>query len=383
MIYLDHAATTRVYPQVMEEMEPYFYEKYANPSGAYDISVKNKEAVQRVREKLACVLGGKPEEIFFTSGGSESDNWAVKGVALANIDKGKHIITTKIEHHAVINSCKYLENFGYEITYLDVDSQGRVRLEDVENSIRDDTILISIMAANNEIGTLQPIEAIGWLAKKYGILFHTDAVQMFCQLPIDVRKGEIDLLSASAHKFGGPKGIGFLYVKEGTKLEPYIHGGSQEYKMRAGTENVPYIVGMGKAVEICTKKMYATIAREQYLRDYLIRRVLEEIPGVKLNGPSRNRLPGNVNFCFEHLSGASLLILLNENEIYASAGSACNAGSSEPSHVLKAIGVSKDYIEGAIRFTLGEENTRQEIDKVVSLLKKYVRELRDNDNATG
>ena len=221
------------------------------------------------------------------------------------------------------------------------------------------------------------------LAKKYGILFHTDAVQMFCQLPIDVRKGEIDLLSASAHKFGGPKGIGFLYVKEGTKLEPYIHGGSQEYKMRAGTENVPYIVGMGKAVEICTKKMYATIAREQYLRDYLIRRVLEEIPGVKLNGPSRNRLPGNVNFCFEHLSGASLLILLNENEIYASAGSACNAGSSEPSHVLKAIGVSKDYIEGAIRFTLGEENTRQEIDKVVSLLKKYVRELRDNDNATG
>ena len=273
MVYLDHAATTRVNPMVIEEMEPYFYEKYANPSGTYDISVENKEVVQKVREKIARALGAKPGEIFFTSGGSESDNWAIKGVALANMDKGRHIITTKIEHHAITNTCKYLEKYGYEITYLDVDSQGRVRLEDVEDAIKDDTILISVMAANNEIGTIQPSEAIGWLAKRHGILFHTDAVQMFCQLPVDVRKGEIDLLSASAHKFGGPKGIGFLYVREGTRIDPYIHGGGQENKMRAGTENVPYIVGMGKAVEICTQKIYATFAREQYLRDYMIHRV--------------------------------------------------------------------------------------------------------------
>lgn len=379
MIYLDHAATTRVYPQVIKEMEPYFYEKFANPSGAYDISSENKEVIQKTREKIAQALNAKPNEIFFTSGGSESDNWAVKGIAIANREKGRHIITTKIEHHAVLYSCKYLERYGYEITYLDVDSQGRVRIEDVEAAIREDTILISVMAANNEIGTLQPIEAIGWLAKKHGILFHTDAVQMFCQLPLDVGKGEIDLLSASAHKFGGPKGIGFLYIKEGTKIEPYIHGGGQENKMRAGTENVPYIVGMGKAVEISRKKLYATLNREQYLRDYMIHRVMEEIPGVKLNGPFRNRLPGNVNFCFENLSGASLLILLNEREIYASAGSACNADSSEPSHVLQALGVPENYIEGAIRFTFGEENTRQEVDEVVNLLKKSVKELRDSE----
>lgn len=375
-VYLDNAATTKVRPEVVEAMLPYFTEIYGNASAVYDFGQKCKQAIEDARETIGSSIGTKASNIYFTAGGSESDNWALKGVAEAYKDKGKHIITTKIEHHAILHTCAYLEQQGYEVTYLDVDADGLVSPEDVKKAIRPDTILISVMFANNEIGTIEPIEEIGVIAHEHGILFHTDAVQAYAQVPIDVEKMHIDLLSASGHKLNGPKGIGFLYIRQGLKLKSFIHGGAQERKRRAGTENVPGIVGLGKAVEIAMATMDERIKKESELRDYLIARIEDEIPFAKLNGHRVKRLPNNINFCFRFIEGESMLIMLDMAGICGSSGSACTSGSLDPSHVLLAIGLPHEIAHGSLRLTLSDEITKEQLDYVVDHLKEIVAKLR-------
>lgn len=375
-VYLDNAATTKVRPEVVEAMLPYFTEIYGNASAVYDFGQKCKQAIEDARETIGSSIGTKASNIYFTAGGSESDNWALKGVAEAYKDKGKHIITTKIEHHAILHTCAYLEQQGYEVTYLDVDADGLVSPEDVKKAIRPDTILISVMFANNEIGTIEPIEEIGAIAHEHGILFHTDAVQAYAQVPIDVEKMHIDLLSASGHKLNGPKGIGFLYIRQGLKLKSFIHGGAQERKRRAGTENVPGIVGLGKAVEIAMATMDERIKKESELRDYLIARIEDEIPFAKLNGHRVKRLPNNINFCFRFIEGESMLIMLDMAGICGSSGSACTSGSLDPSHVLLAIGLPHEIAHGSLRLTLSDEITKDQLDYVVDHLKEIVAKLR-------
>lgn len=376
LIYLDNAATTAVKPEVFEAMRPYFLENYSNPSSVYTFAGKAKQAIEEAREKIAAALNAGPEEIYFTAGGSESDNWAIKGAAGALKEKGRHIITSKIEHHAVLHTCQWLEKQGYEITYLDVDEDGMVSPEELEKAIRPDTILITIMFANNEIGTIEPVEKIGEIAKKHGILFHTDGVQAFGHVPIDVQAMQIDMLSASAHKFHGPKGIGFLYIRNGSKVESFLHGGAQERSRRAGTHNVPGIVGMGVAVELALEGMEKRQESETRIRDYLIERMEKEIPYVKVNGHRKKRLPNNVNVCFRFIEGESLLIMLDQKGICASSGSACTSGSLDPSHVLLAIGLKHEIAHGSLRLTLSEETTKEQADYVVDNLKVIVERLR-------
>lgn len=378
LIYLDNAATTKTAPEVVEAMLPYFTEYYGNPSSIYDFAANSKEAVTKARGRIAQVLNAKTEEIYFTAGGSESDNWALKAAFEAYKGKGNHIITTKIEHHAILHTCEYLEKVrGARITYLDVDENGLVCLEDLEKAITPETILISVMFANNEIGTIQPIKEIGMIAREHGILFHTDAVQAFGQLPIDVDACNIDMLSSSAHKINGPKGIGFLYIRKGVKIRSFVHGGAQERKRRAGTENVPGIIGYGAAAERAEKSMEARTARERELRDYLIGRITTEIPYVKLNGDPVKRLPNNVNVSFRFVEGESLLLMLDGCGICGSSGSACTSGSLDPSHVLLAIGLPHEIAHGSLRLTLSEETTREELDYTVEKLKEIVQNLRN------
>ena len=377
LIYMDNAATTSVKPEVVESMLPYFTEEYANPSSIYNFAQKTKNAVEDARAVIADMLSAdKPNEIYFTAGGSESDNWALKAAAETFKDKGNHIITTKIEHHAILHTCEWLSKHGYEVTYLDVDENGTVKLDELKKAIRPDTILISIMFANNEIGTIQPIKEIGEIAKEHGIIFHTDAVQAYAHVPINVDEYHIDMLSVSGHKFNGPKGIGFLYIRTGLKLRSFIHGGSQERKRRGGTENVPGIVGMGKAVEIAMANLAERTAYEVELRDYLIDRVLSEVPYVRLNGHRTNRLPNNANFAFQFIEGESLLIMLDMQGICGSSGSACTSGSLDPSHVLLAIGLPHEIAHGSLRLTLSEETTKEDIDYTVDSLKAIVARLR-------
>ena len=377
LIYLDNAATTKKAPEVVEAMLPYFTEHYGNPSSIYGFAAANKEVITGCREQIAGILGAKSEEIYFTAGGSESDNWALIATAEAYGSKGKHIITSKIEHHAILHTCEYLEKKGYEVTYLDVDEAGLVDLEQLRASIREDTILISVMFANNEIGTIQPIGEIGQIAREHGILFHTDAVQAFGQVPINVDELHIDMLSASGHKFNGPKGIGFLYIRRGVKIRSFIHGGAQERRRRAGTENVPGIVGIGAAAERAERTRIERIGKEQEVRDYLIRRIESEIPYCRLNGDRVKRLPNNVNFSFRFVEGESLLIRLDMKGICASSGSACTSGSLDPSHVLLAIGLPHEIAHGSLRMTLSEEITKEEADYVVEVLKEIVQDLRN------
>lgn len=377
MIYLDNAATTRTAPEVVEAMLPFFTEYYGNASTVYGLGSKSKEAISKARETIADALHAKANEIYFTGGGSEADNWALKATAEAYRDKGKHIITSKIEHHAVLHTCEYLEQKGFEVTYLDVDEDGRIKLDQLKAAIREDTILISVMFANNEIGTIEPIAEIGALARERGILFHTDAVQAFGQVPIDVDALGIDMLSASGHKLNGPKGVGFLYIRKGVKSRSFIHGGAQERKRRAGTENVPGIVGMGKATELAVSTMAERTAKERELRDYLMTRVLKEVPFTRVNGSRTDRLPNNANFCFQFIEGESLLIMLDMEGICGSSGSACTSGSLDPSHVLLAIGLPHEIAHGSLRLTLGAETTKEEIDFTIEAIKKIVSQLRD------
>ncbi len=376
LIYLDNAATTKAAPEVVEAMLPYFSEYYGNPSSVYSFAGESKKAVTEAREIIAESLGAQSNEIYFTAGGSESDNWALKETAASYKKKGNHIITTKIEHHAILQTCEWLEKNGFEVTYLNVDENGVVKLEELKQAIRPTTILISVMFANNEIGTMQPIKEIGEIAKEHGILFHTDAVQAFGQVPINVDEYHIDMLSASGHKLNGPKGIGFLYIRKGLKLRSFIHGGGQERKRRAGTENVPGIVGFGKAVDRAMKSMEARTAQERKLRDYLIDRVLQEIPYTRLNGHRTDRLPNNTNFSFQFIEGESLLIMLDMEGICGSSGSACTSGSLDPSHVLLAIGLPHEIAHGSLRLTLSEETTKEDLDFVVEQLKKIIERLR-------
>ena len=378
MIYLDNAATTRTAPEVVQAMLPYFTEYYGNPSSVYDFAAKGKEAITAAREQIANVLGAKKEEIYFTAGGSEADNWALKATFEAYKAKGNHIITTKIEHHAILHTCEYLEKErGAKITYLDVDENGIVKLEDLEKAITPETILISVMYANNEIGSIQPIREIGMIAKEHGILFHTDAVQAFGQVPIKVDELGIDMLSSSAHKINGPKGIGFLYIRKGIKNRSFVHGGAQERKRRAGTENVPGIVGYGVAAERAERTMEERTAKEIELRDYMIRRITDEIPYVKVNGDLKRRLPNNVNVSFQFIEGESLLLMLDNYGICASSGSACTSGSLDPSHVLLAIGLPHEIAHGSLRMTLSEETTKEDADFTVDKLKEIVQNLRN------
>ena len=375
-IYLDNAATTRTRKEVVDAMLPYFTEHYGNPSGVYGLAEESKEAIEKSRAVIAKQLGAKPNEIYFTAGGSEADNWAIKAVCDAYKDKGKHIITSKIEHHAVLHTCEYLEKQGFQVTYLDVDEDGLVNLEQLKAAIRPDTILISIMFANNEIGTIEPVGEIGAIARERGILFHTDAVQAVGHVPISVEDLSIDLLSASAHKFNGPKGMGFLYIRTGLKIRSFIHGGAQERKRRAGTENVPGIVGMGKALELAGAFREEEEKREMALRDHLIERVLKEIPYGRLNGHRTKRLANNANFCFRFIEGESLLLMLSGKGICASSGSACTSGSLDPSHVLLAIGLPHEIAHGSLRLTVGVDTTMEQIDKTVDVLKEIVETLR-------
>lgn len=376
IIYLDNAATTQVYPEVLEAMTPFFTEYYGNPSSIYTFAGKASEAVNKARGILAQGINARADEIYFTGGGSESDNWALKATAEAYQDKGKHIITTKIEHHAILHTCEYLEKKGFEVTYLDVDEYGMVKLDELKKAIRPDTILISVMTANNEIGTIQPIAEIGAIAKEHGILFHTDAVQAFGHIPIDVEAMHIDMLSASGHKLNGPKGVGLMYIRKGVKIRSFIHGGAQERQRRAGTHNVPGIVGFGKAAELAFADMDKRIAYETKLRDHLIERVLNEIPYARLNGEREKRLPNNANFCFRFIEGESMLILLNQQKICASSGSACTSGSLDPSHVLLAIGLPHEIAHGSLRISLSEKTTKEEIDFTVDRLKEIIERLR-------
>ena len=376
IIYLDNAATTQVYREVLEAMTPFFTEYYGNPSSIYTFAGRASEAVNKARSILAQGINARTDEIYFTGGGSESDNWALKATAEAYQDKGKHIITTKIEHHAILHTCEYLEKKGFEVTYLDVDEYGTVKLDELKKAIRPDTILISVMTANNEIGTIQPIAEIGAIAKEHGILFHTDAVQAFGHIPIDVEAMHIDMLSASGHKLNGPKGVGLMYIRKGVKIRSFIHGGAQERQRRAGTHNVPGIVGFGKAAELAFADMDKRIAYETKLRDHLIERVLNEIPYARLNGERENRLPNNANFCFRFIEGESMLILLDQQKICASSGSACTSGSLDPSHVLLAIGLPHEIAHGSLRITLSEKTTKEEIDFTVDRLKEIIERLR-------
>lgn len=377
MIYLDNAATTRTAPEVVEAMLPYLTEQYGNPSAIYSLGSAGKKAINEARRTIAAAIGAKPEEIYFTAGGTEADNWALKAAAECCAGKGRHIITTKIEHHAVLHACGYLEKNGYEVTYLDVDRDGILDPEALKEAIRPDTVLISVMFANNEIGTIQPIREIGAIARERGILFHTDAVQAFGQIPIDVEEMHIDMLSASAHKLNGPKGTGMLYIRSGLKIRSFIHGGAQEKGVRAGTENVPGIVGFAAAVRRALSRMEEKAGRERELRDYLIRRIEGEIPCCRLNGHREKRLPGNVNISFRFIEGESLLIMLDMRGVCASSGSACTSGSLDPSHVLLAIGLEHEEAHGSLRMTLSEENTQEELDEVVGHLAEIVQRLRD------
>ena len=368
-IYMDNAATTQVYPEVFDAMKPYFTEFYGNPSSIYSFAGNSKKAVEDARKTIADFLGARTEEIYFTGGGSESDNWALKATADAYANKGKHIITSKIEHHAILHTCEYLEKKGFEVTYLDVDENGFVNPADVEKAIRPDTILVSIMTANNEIGTIEPIAEIGKIAKDHGVLFHTDAVQAFGHIPMNVDEMNIDMLSASGHKINGPKGIGIMYIRKGVKIGSFVHGG-------AGTHNVPGIVGIGKAVELARDNMKERMEYETKLRDHLISRVMEEIPYAKLNGDKVKRLPNNVNVCFRFIEGESMLILLDQNGVCGSSGSACTSGSLDPSHVLLAIGLPHEIAHGSLRLTLSEKNTMEEVDFTVDKLKGIIERLR-------
>ena len=377
LIYMDNAATTPVKPEVLDAMLPYFTEKFGNPSSIYSISSENKKAITDAREVIAKTINTTPENIYFTAGGSESDNWALKATADAYASKGKHIITTKIEHHAILHTCEYLETKGFEITYLDVDENGLVKLDELTAAIRPDTILISVMFANNEIGTIEPIAEIGKIAHEHGVLFHTDAVQAYTQVPIDVEAMNIDMMSTSGHKINGPKGIGFLYIRKGVKIKSFIHGGAQERHRRAGTENVTGIIGLAKAAEIATANMKERTAEEIKVRDHLIERIEKEIPYAKLNGDRVKRLPNNVNFSFQFVEGESMLILLDSKGIRASSGSACTSGSLDPSHVLLAIGLPHEIAHGSLRLTISDQITMEDADYVVDNLKEIVNHLRE------
>ena len=376
MIYLDNAATTKVADSVVDAMLPYFKEYYGNASSIYQLGAKSKEALDESREYIAGTLGAKTNEIYFTAGGSESDNWAIKATADAYAQKGKHIITSAIEHHAVLHTCEYLEKHGYEVTYVGVDENGVIKLDELKAAIRPDTILISVMFANNEIGTIQPIKEIGEIAKEHGILFHTDAVQAYAQVPINVDEMHIDMLSASGHKLNGPKGIGFLYIRKGIKIRSFVHGGQQERGRRAGTENIPGIVGLAAAAKRSFSMLEEKMQKEIELRDYLISRIEAEIPYCRLNGDRKKRLPNNVNFSFQFIEGESMLILLDSKGIAASSGSACTSGSLDPSHVLLAIGLPHEIAHGSLRLTLSEENTKEEMDYVVEQLTAILERLR-------
>lgn len=373
---MDHAATTEMLPEVREAMEPYLREEYGNASTSYEMGVRMHDVLEDARAKIARVIDAQPEEIFFTSGGSESDNWVIKNVAGEKKHIGKHIITTKIEHHAILRSCQYLESLGYEVTYLDVDDYGLVWAEDVANALRDDTTLVSVMTGNNEIGTIEPIAEIGAFLRTKGIAFHTDAVQAVGQIPLSMSRIPVDYLSASAHKFHGPKGVGFLFVRKDQDLPSFIHGGSQERGKRAGTENIAGIVGMAEALSIAAHEMPYTRNRLIRLRNYFVERVRHEIPQSRLNGHPYKRLPGNVNFSFAGIDATALLVLLEEEEICASAGSACNTGQTRISHVIEAIRVPEEYAAGSVRFTMGRETTKRDVDACVDALKRSVTILR-------
>lgn len=377
LIYMDNAATTPVKPEVLEAMLPYFTEKFGNPSSIYSISSETKKAITDARAVIAGTINTTPENIYFTAGGSESDNWALKVAADAYESKGKHIITTKIEHHAILHTCKYLEQKGFEVTYLDVDENGFVRPDELRAAIRPDTILISVMFANNEIGTIEPVAEIGRIAHEHGVLFHTDAVQAYTQIPIDVEAMNIDMLSASGHKINGPKGIGFLYIRKGVKIRSFVHGGAQERHRRAGTENVTGIIGLAKAAELATVNMEKRTEAERKIRDHLISRIEKEIPYAKLNGDRTKRLPNNVNFSFRFIEGESMLILLDGKGICASSGSACTSGSLDPSHVLLAIGLPHEIAHGSLRLSISDDTTMEDADFVVDNLKEIVGHLRE------
>jgi cysteine desulfurase len=377
VIYMDHAATTYVKPQVLEEMLPFFTNNFGNPSSLYSLGRKTRSAIDIARERAAKAIGANMDEIFFTAGGSEADNWALKGIAYANRNKGNHIITTEIEHHAILHTCEYLEKQGFRVTYLSVDENGLINLEELKNSITDETILISIMFANNEIGTIQPIEEISRIAHERGVLFHTDAVQAIGNVKVDVKEMGIDLLSLAAHKFYGPKGVGALYIKKGTKIDNLVHGGGQEKKKRAGTENIPGIVGLGKAIELATENLEEHNAKIEAMRDRLLNGIMERIPETKLNGHRERRLPGNLNVSFRFIEGEGLLLLLDQHGICASTGSACSSGSLDPSHVLLAIGLPHEIAHGSLRLSVGDLNTEEDVDYVLEALPKIVQRLRE------
>ncbi len=376
-IYLDHAATTSTRPSVVEAMLPYFTEEFGNPSSIYEFAQNAKQAIDDARQTIANAIGAESAEVFFVSGGTEADNWAISGVIENYAKKGNHIITSKIEHHAVLHTCEYLEKKGCEVTYLDVDANGMISLKELENAIKENTVLITIMFANNEIGTIQPVKEIGAIAKKHNVLFHTDAVQAFTHIPINVNEMNIDLMSLSGHKIYGPKGIGALYIRKGVRMKAYIHGGAQERRRRGGTENVPAIVGFGKAVAEAMPKLESEASREANLRDYFIQKVIDTIPYVKLNGHPTHRLPNNANISFEFIEGESLLIMLDMKNVCASSGSACTSGSLDPSHVLLAIGLPHEIAHGSLRITLGEKTTQEELDYVADELVTIVKRLRE------
>lgn len=377
IIYLDNSATTKIHPEVVESMMPYLTQLYGNASSIYRIGRESRKAVDSARDLVAKALGATSSEIFFTSGGTEADNWAIKGIAFANEKKGKHIITTNIEHHAVLHTCQYLEKIGFEVTYLPVKENGIVDVKDLESAIRKDTILISVMFANNEIGTIQPIKEIGEIAKEKGIYFHTDAVQAIGNIPIDVNTLNIDLLSLSGHKFNGPKGVGALYIRRGVNITNLLHGGAQERTKRAGTESVAGIVGLGKAIEIATKDIEKKSKYLTELRDMTIEKLLTAIPNTILNGDPIKRLPGNVNVCFKYIEGESILLMLDMKGIYASSGSACTSGSLDPSHVLLAIGLPHEIAHGSLRLTFSTENTKKDIEYLLDILPPIVERLRE------
>lgn len=376
-IYVDHAATTPIRNEVLEEMMPYLTERFGNPSSIYSYGREAKKAIEEAREKVAKAIGADPLEIYFTGSGTEADNWAIIGTAFANRNKGNHIITSSIEHHAVLHTCEYLEKQGFSVTYLPVDEYGMVKLETLKKSINDRTILVTIMHANNEIGTIQPIKEIGEFLKEKDITFHTDAVQTVGKIPVNVKDLKVDMLSLSAHKIYGPKGIGALYIRKGIKIHPYIHGGAQERKRRAGTENVAGIVGLGKAIELAISNMEGQREYLTSLRDKLIKGIQEKIPYVRINGHPTQRLPHNVNMCFEFIEGESLLLNLDMKGICASSGSACTSGSLEPSHVLLAIGLPHEIAHGSLRLTLGKDNTQEDVDYILEVLPQIVNKLRD------